>query len=875
MLVEGQKASHDLLSHLCLIESRWDAALWIVKKLVEDGPPPASGYAPEFDSEVNVIWPDEEQSFTSLKQLTDSPVLNRRVRRPRKLGSSLDDLTGAPESIDKRRVVLKEALGQVWRLLGILILAASKQGQNGDPVIMPRVLEMLAYLHHFGWIPDAVYAAPMEKEDYSLQQPPILHVLSTHILMALSDAVWNAREASAEPSAQKFNVQHFLGREIPLSRFKIPVKGLMPEIWLELVLWSSLHGGWILDGVAILEHVLSEPRQHEWRVLNWGEALSQQEQGDTSSIWQLFNKRARQASKDEIRALTVRRISSEVIVAFVDGLLNLMRVGVGSRGVKPEFIVSRVQDLKRFLERDGHSLGTASWDSVMIRILESGGVVPETRPEVLLDIARLGPEFGLEVASVNATPVTSTATMEPPYFYEPSTAAIGLLHRTMRSSIENGDVLGATTILNTLIQMTDGNKQRSMELFFQALKVMQSKQNKPFTSSVPPIDFPAFDPQLPIALLGKLLDLATETRSFELGRFLLFSEELDGPLITPEMYEDKSMASSIVRFGTIAGENDLVLRVMKKLDFWNARHQAQRIPNILFTTLLESQIRLHRWETVRNMQQYGIENPRYRIGPGLLATFAAEVLRLSNAVPNAEGSGSQGAWDAFAGLLSAWEGIILAHTKSKGELYCILGVLCSVDEHWKLRCSQFLPFDIRQAMTLSIGDFNKILSGVLDGYGSSKGLKLVTQWCHDAPTAFEPHRAPGGLATMPQYRPGKAKEYAGRPDDIEIAQASGATLRIQGRVLPNRHTARAIVDRVQQEEEQRREKGVETSGAKRAEMRRTLRWAAKLFYSLGVDYEDTLHNLGSLAEIAELEAPPSLELTGVPESSSGAGAVHA
>jgi hypothetical protein len=706
-----------------------------------------------------------------------------------------------------------------------------------------------------------VYAPPAPTSDHALQQPPTLHLLSTQILRALSDATWNAREASATLPSQKMNVSYFLGREIPLSRFKVPVASIVPEIWLELVLWSSLHGGWIWDGIAILERMLSYRGEEEWGIIDL-EALLQHEQGHSSPAWQLFNKKAREASKAEARGLTRRKISSELVVAYVDGVVNLMRLGVGSRGISPEVIVAHIQKLKHFLDRNGHSLGSASWDSVMIRLLESGGIAPERRPELLLNITHLASEFGSEVASANASSETSAGTMEAPYYYEPSTAAIGLLHRTMRSYIEDGDMLGATATLNTLIQRTDHNKQKSLELFFQTLQVTQLRKDEPFTSSLAAIDFPAFDPQIPVPLLAKLLDLATETRSLELGRFLLFSQELDGPLIPSEMYEHRSMAASIVRFGTMAGENDLVLDVMKRLDFWNARQQAQRIPNSLFSALLESQVRLHRWDTVKSMQKHAIDNPRYRVGPGLLASFAAELLRLSGAGDKAAEQRRQEAWDAFSGLVSAWEGIILSHTKSRNELYCILGLLSSVDEHWKECCSHFLTFDMRQRLMLPVQDFNKLLVGILDGYGSSKGRSFVDTWCHTAAGMFEPHRAPGGVPTMPHYRPGKAEEYGKAAADIEIVQASGATLRMQGRVLPNRHTAWALLRKVHEEAEQAKVDGL--SRVKREEIRETLRRAADLFHYLGLDYEEIVQHLGSLAEMAELQPPPSGGLTGVP-----------
>jgi hypothetical protein len=541
-----------------------------------------------------------------------------------------------------------------------------------------------------------------------------------------------------------------------------------------------------------------------------------------------------------------------------------MRVGVGARGTAPEDLVSHIKKLKQLLERNAHSLGSATWESIMIRLVESGGIIPEKRPELLLDITTLASQFGAEVASANAVS-QSKAGEEPPYFYEPSTASVGLLHRTMLSFLENGDIAGATNTLNALLRYTDNNKQQSLELFFEAVKSVKRRREEPFDSVHPPIDFPAFDPQLPAPLLRKLLDLATETKVFDLGRWLLLSEELDGPPIKPDMYDDRHMAASIVRFGAMAGENDLVLKVMKRMGFWSERQQAHRIPDKLFTTLLESQVRLHRWESVRSMQGHATRNPGYRPDSGLLATFAAELLRLSNETMGASESQRAKACDAFAGLLFAWEHLILKRLSN--ELYCTLGIMSSVDEQWRDFCSQFLPFDMRRPIVLSTDDFNQLLSGVLDGYGSLKGKSLVETWCHDAPSAFEPYRAPGGLPTMPKYRVGKAQEYECQPKDIIITQPSGTTLSIQGRVLPNRQTVWAILRKLQQEVEHRKASSTNLTMAQHGEIRETLQWAAKLLYSLGFEYEDVLRDLGGLAETVDLQVRPEVKLTGTEEES--------
>lgn len=849
ILNKAQDYSHDVLSYMGLIQGRWDGVIWIVKKLVEDGPlavqPP-----PPLDPFTNVIWPERE--FRSLHDLTNNPLVLERARSSRRLILSLNDLTSAPDTIEPKHILLKKALGQVWRSLGNMILKAAEKDEKHEPQTIPHVLEIIAYLHHIGLIPDSVYKNRQPQDDHALGQPPTLHLLSSEILTALSDATWRAHEASVKVAKERMNASYFLGHEIPGSRYKVRVAEVTPELWLELVLWSCLHGGWVLDGTAILERMVSQQTEPHWGVISWQELTQASEQGNfPSSGWWPFGRREETTSHAEARARAQRTISSEVVTGFIDGLINMMRVGVGARGTHPEDLVGHIKNLKQLLDRSALSLGSATWESIMIRLFESGGVVPEKRPELLLSMVTLASSFGSEVSSPNASPRTVSAEVDPPYFFEPSTSSISLLHRTIRSFIEHGDILGAMTTLDTLQLYTDNNKQKSLQQFFEALKTVQLQQDQLFTSRLPPIDFPAFDPQVPVPLLAKLLDLATEAKLFNFGRWLLLSDDLDGPLVTREMYAHPSMAASIIRFGTMAGEKDLVLAVVKKTSIWDSKRQNQRLPNDVFTALLNSQVQLRRWDSVRSMQNYVKENPAYRPQPQLLANFVAELLRhCSYGITKSEKAKAK---EEFTGLLFAWEEPIL--TQMESELYSVLGILSSVSEEWQGFASRFFTFSTRQGVTLSTDNFNQILSGALDGFGSRKGKELVDTWCYKPPKTFEPYQAPGGLPAMPLSRVGKGAENESKPEDIEIVQPSGVKLIFQGRVYPNRQTVWAILRKVQQEEDQRRESGKHLTVRKRAEAQETLQWAAKLLYHLGFDYEDIIRDLGTLAEIAELERP--------------------
>ncbi|KZM22000.1 uncharacterized protein EKO05_0005059 [Ascochyta rabiei] len=842
---KAQDASHDILSHLGLAEARWQAAVWIAKKLVEGGKQ-SDGPPVRLDPFENVVWP--ATGTQSLRDSTNKPLRIERARPRRKLELTLDELTAAPDTLNLRHIITRRALGQLWRSLGTMILAAPEQNKSGQDTTMSHVLEIIAYLHHIGFMPDSVYTFRPHSSKYALQQPPTLHMLSSKILTALSDASWKSHEAAAKAAKDGAKVSYFLGHEIPGSRYKVEITEIAPELWLELILWSCLHGGWIADGTAILEKLASRQGDNTWGLISWREILEAEQQRLPLSPggWNLFPMRGDAAAGAEDRARTRRTISSEIVTAFIDGLVNDMRLGVGARGTDPEVLIDHIKTLKRFLESNNLSLGSVAWDSIITRLLESGGFVPEKRPELLLRVFNLAAEFGTEVGSVNAS---LAADDEVPYFFEPTTASLNLLHRAMRAFINIGDTAGTMRSFKMLQRHADNNKQKSLHQFFESLKTISLRQVEPFTSQIAPIDFPSFDTKLPIPLLAKLLDLATDSEMYELGRWFVYSDDLDGPLIGRSLYSHRNIAASLVRFGTLAGENDIVLDIVKRAGYLDPKTQQQRMPNELLTALFRSQVRLRRWEAVRSMQKHALKVSTWKPRPSVLTTFVAELLRASG------GSEEQaiGAQKAFSMMLFNWERLILNNIRN--DLYCTLAILSTVDKPWKAYCSQFLNLSLRQSVNLSTDNFNQILGGVLDRYDSTKGKDLVEQWCYKPPRLFEPFRAPGGVPTMPQFRVGRGEEAEAFPDDIEIVQDSDAKLVLQGRILPNRQTIWAILRKVQSEVEQWGQDGKEMSRIAHDQARDTLRWAARLLYYLGYDYEDIVRDLGSLAKLAELEAP--------------------
>jgi len=842
--VLDQAAPLDIISHLGLVEGRWQAAVWIAKKLVEHSPrsmdPPP--HVDAFEQVLGLQFREE-----SLKTLTEHPIRIERVHAPQRMKMHLDDLTAAPNTIDERKAIVKRGLGKLWLSLGNLILAAAERDE-ADGRIMQFALEVIAHLHHVGSMPESIYSYRPRINDYVLQQPPTLYMLSSEILTALSDATWRAHEASIKSAQRDAKTTDFLGREIPSSGYRAVVLQVKAELWLELVLWSCLHGGWILDGATLLRRIALKQGDQKWSLISWREIVQSEEQKTSapSWIWGLFSRKEDASTTAFDRGRTRKTISAEVVSAFVDALVNHMRVGVGTRGTAPEKIVDLLKTLKGFLDAHNLGLGTMAWDSIMARLVESGGLDPEKHPEILMRIVSLAPGFGREVTATNSS---ASADTELPSFFEPTTLPLSLLHRAMRAFISAGDITGAMETLMLLQQHTDENKQQSTQQFFEMLgKTPPSQRDEPFVGRLPPIDFPTFDTKIPIPLLARLLDLTTESKKYDLGRWLLFSDDLDGPLINTKLRSHRNLAASVVRFGTLAGENDLVLEIIKQIAIWDEALHQQRMPVEVLITLLCCQIQLHRWESVLGMQEYVGKTSTFIPRPIIFSTFASELLGTVRDTKKAQ----EQAKVAFSRLLFGWERLCMRNIRN--ELYCILSILSTVDNEWREYCSTFLAVSSSQPIRLSTDDFNRVLGGVLNGYGSLKGKNIAEQWCYQTSPWFDSYRAPGGLPAMPTYRVGKGQQLESQPPNIELVQDSGAKFILQGRILPNRLTILAILRKAKEEVTSWQQRGEGPAGDMHAELRDTVQWAAKMLFSLGYEHQDILRDLGSsLAEIAELE----------------------
>lgn len=826
----------DILAHLGLSEQRWDVVAWVVKEV-------ARGHRQfrTLEDDIRTTgmqWP----THYSLNELTENPTQEPTLAPTPNASPNLTRSTqyvSDPRVMDKR--LQHAGLGQIWRSMGRLILEASSRPAEESRKIISHVLTMMAHLHHGDIVPAAVYKH-VPDQLYMLQQPPMLHMFSSRIMTALSEAAWNAHQISATTAFgdEEQYRQPLFGTQLPGTRYNSQVEALSPEIWLELVLWSCLHGGWIVDGLAVLEIMQKQTGTKGWSLVCWTQALQTSHLDTRSSdsfTWKdlmdvLEGAGPQTHHSPDDHTSIARTISSESVAAYVDALTNEIYTGVGERGISASELVSHLKSLKGLLDKQKLGLGNATWDAVAQRLAESSGVLIERDPTLMLAILELVQPYGIETES-NAMPASNEqSSSPPPYFFETSASTLGLFHRILQAHVDLGGVEGTMSSLRALQEYTDRNQKRSIERFFQQLK---GKRNSDASLSKETgffsVDYPAFFPQIPVDVLGSMMDLFTEAGISTSAIQLLQSNDPSGPIIPESFHHEPALAPALIRYATAANNKSMLEKVVSTQSSLNLGRRAV-IPRPVLTALLASQIKRHRWDSVHSVLSATTDGGAAKqLGytkwhPGLACYLASELLRMNgqsgsrspaDSVDQDASTGSSDlsrASEIFRTFLKEGYGRIDARIElvkdgrpevinSWAMLHSTLGVLASVNSLWASICSPLFPRTGNQPLGLDTSLFNLILQGLVDGYGAHAGRALCQQWCVSTSNLPAQHRRPGGVEKMSPVQPSSVLDTFSGEWSVQVAiprASDDFLLRFYGRIIPNLTTVRIVLRRVLEDE---------------------------------------------------------------------------
>lgn len=823
MLAQAELYNETILYDLAVDQGRWRAAVWLVEHLV------AHFHAKSPRSRRSAALIQQWTLDASLDDSTENPISlvekhERYSAEPHLQsfqGQGLDELTGEePEDLSKDERLRYDILGMVWFTLGRMISVSATAKQTSNDTLRPEVLEMIALLHHHELMPESIYSyLPVESKD-AIQQPPTLHLLSSRIMTALSDATWRARELSALEAAQKRGSRgsHNAGPEIPGSSYRVRVTTVKPEVWLELMLWSCLHGGWIKEGIMLLARLAREKDEKQWKPISWRESLrAVMPFGDSGLLdWEnikfMYDTRS-SGSMDHVDTshLSVERtISSEVVDAYIDALLSVVDLGVGHRGASSNFVTSSLRTLRSFLQRANLNLGGGSWDALVLRLADTVGIRSDNGVGWITQLSNLSPRFGEELHARHVRDL-------PPYIHDGSAAILGLLHRALRDGIRQGNFEMALKVFRLIQERVDDDKNRAIHDFFESKRSSTDFGTVPaerelFTSNFSGIEYPALQTQIPAGVLAAFLELVIDNRAYDFATWMLFSKDIDGPIIPERLYCDPTIASALIRFAISTDDLPFLTTVINKCSNVEGGGTAP-VPKSVLQAFLDAQIELRRWSAVDRILVYMKDTTDFYWSLGNLANMLRSVILLSNS-PGADANNAESdLWRAealAARMLS--ENIAANHSSMQGStllssITSLTVVISAVSEKWATFCRDNKRFPRYFYYILPTQIFNRVLEAVLKTQGSFAGRTLVEKFLVEAQHHVDEDKHYDelqGMERMPRFRDDALRHGMPQRSVVSLPGSGVGKIAMYGSLKPNQATVNMIYEQTLRELEEKR-----------------------------------------------------------------------
>lgn len=677
---------------------------------------------------------------------------------------TLDDLTEVPvlHSVGQR------FLAELLQNVGSLVLAAADHSQEESKLAMSCVYRILARLHGLGLISDRVYQFSDTDPSLLSCRPPGLHLLSGHIMTVLSDAAWKEHESALTAAATK------AGEDPPYLPLQMGVRELGPEIWFELILWCCVEHGFAKHGAKLIEEMLMRTGEHAWKAESWAPLLRtldvvKQTNISTEQSWRRPESNSpprvlKGPQKPPFNGLGRRTISSEVIASIRSGLFNQAYNGVGYSGSLPPDLLKRSASLTSVLEssttKDDLRPTNRMSTSHIFRMLDSGSIRlnqdPTTFEGVLQSTQDLVPPWdGSGIVDGDELRDLTRAQI-----YDQSAAMAGLLEYTVRASATHRRLEQAFHQFAWLLNIVDASKVQHIRAFFESLGQSKVKDVSFFSDSqqLNPRVQESSLPQVSLVTLASLLDLATSSRSYRFGNWLLFNKDVDGPPISKSLYGDQALAPSILRFAAATRNAKLSEQVLASLEMPLSVNTLK--------ALLNYHVAMGEWDRVIMTLKYLRDYRLKAWGFSNLMALAAKIIRLHASV---EGMRKHGEVDG-ATVRSLEQAQDILRQIYRREYHTPASKNRRVNDYQTrqlLRVRQVfetLPPPLSTLMqeikfdrpitrrnkihAISDSSFNELVAAIVDTHGFAAAWRVCTRWCNFIPPPERVRQKEGGVSPL-------------------------------------------------------------------------------------------------------------------------------
>ena len=718
-------AKVDLLSYLGVYQNRWEAVIWLVKAMLEQ-------YGRHAVVEIaskqlpSVLWPTLDHSLDAITGSAILPVLPQPRTLPVEHYVSRGEIHGE-QGYDTQ--LGREALGQIWQSLGVMILQAADRSPEdlSYSAIMSHVFRILAHLHRIEAFPNSIYNYEPAADPTVLRRPPTLYFLSRRIMSVLSDLEWGLQW---DEEIEKYSE---LGFEVPKAVLQPKIREFGPELWLDLVLWACVEGGWVTEGAWIVGEMEKRKNRKEtqWSVISWQQicAVKSPQPGWLSMLKVEIEK----TRMNHIAGFGVatgvpftvdmgsRTISREVVLALIDGLVNTRPAIERSRGSLASILPPNLTACQDLIERGHAELSSEFLNAIIARIIENAN---EDAPRYLRKL------LSWRLRHLHSNNIDAGAISSPQdYNTDDSAPILGLLHKVLYGLAREGNAQASLGTLITIQNFVDEKRSRYIQDFADELRERLKPGEDAFDLAPDDEnDLPAPHPLIPANVMVALLDVIVQHKFFGLGRWLLHNEDIDGGLVDPELYANPNLHSALLRFATATADDQLLTNILQQLEM--------PLSESVLHALLRCQVVLGKWVGVEELLRHLQRTPDMSWKASDAMAIARVIMQMEH---NEIGRDAEQIYQAQDLLQNIVYGLYnsdrdpsqlpdFTETRMANQLGKIFQTLPGILSTITINSTD-ASGRTHGSVNITPNAFNIMLETIVEYYGSVTGIKIWERWC--------------------------------------------------------------------------------------------------------------------------------------------------
>ena len=726
----------DVLGYIGIQEGRWDAVRWLFQSLWKEHE--AFGRIEEQQRKKGfVIWSIAEPNpyeTTSLDEISSVPVSFYNV-----VAGELVKVSDSPSELIRlgfdSNISRPEWLGQIWAMLAYMLLEAAEPSiiHASGQKIMSFVLETLAHLHHIDAVPRTIYNYRETSDSNESHKPPTLSLMAYRIMSELSDSAWKAQDEEIRAEGEAMGAKNwYKGHEMPEPTIQPRIDKLGKEIWLDLILWCCVEGGYYTEAAWVVDQMVKRKSRTPWKVIGWNDIRRPEEskvnwsvraeleiaQSHMSRIGSGFGI----AGPRELPPLVDMgpwTVSREVILTLIDGLGTSLRpvAEVERQLVSCRSLLSQTRSL---------TFKADILNKAVFNMFISRSVDAEEAPEAADRVLALTPICNSSSEDCDDSPQSKTS--EESHDNGVSATFLGFLHRTLYSHSIKGNIQAALRTFRKIQKIIDADRQRHITEFAEDVKHAErtGDEDRLISESINNI-IPSAYPQVPAHILSVFLDLLTDAHLYDFGNWLLYSDDVDGAFIHRSLYSEPNLQSALLRFAIATKNGQLFTDVSEKL-------QTPLAINTL-RTILHCHITLGKWDAAEGIfrhLQLGPELGWREIDIMFVARSALRLEKDKESQPESLARARKLLQRLIAGEFNCPEDPSQPRKfwdyRRLYQIYLMLRTVRSVVYH--IREQKFFQLrGVNAPISITCQAFNVLLEGIVETQGSLAGLQLWKRWC--------------------------------------------------------------------------------------------------------------------------------------------------